>query len=366
MQNKTYFGQIATFAGAVLAFLIGSGFATGQEILQYFGSYGYQMFGVGIVIILVISFANYCFVQAGHTQKFNKGSQVFRYYCGPYIGLGFDYFAAIFCYMSFIVMLGGVGATVKQQFGISDLVGACIMALAAAGTVIFGLKTIVAVISKIGPLLVVISIIIGICSLVLSWQHIPEGAQLLKTKEVTVKQASTNWFFAGASYGGFCLMWLGGFMAKLGSENRLKELQIGQVLGVCMLVLACTIVGFAQLANIRAVAGFQIPNLILAQQLSPSLAHGFAIIIVLAIYTTACPLLWTVSARFTEEGSPRFKIFTAIIAALGCFVALEVPFDTLINYIYVINGYVGAFMVIFMIIKLVRMRMAGSMFPPEG
>lgn len=30
-----------TYAGAIIAFLIGSGFATGQEILQYFTSYGY-------------------------------------------------------------------------------------------------------------------------------------------------------------------------------------------------------------------------------------------------------------------------------------------------------------------------------------
>ena len=33
-------GRVATYAGAFMAFLIGSGFATGQEVLQYFAAYG--------------------------------------------------------------------------------------------------------------------------------------------------------------------------------------------------------------------------------------------------------------------------------------------------------------------------------------
>ena len=351
-------GLVMTIAGAVLAFLIGSGFASGQEILQYFAAYQYESILVGIVIIAVLCFANYCFVYAGNREKFTKGSEVFNYYCGPIFGRFFDYFAAIFCYMSFVVMLGGISATVNQQFGIPGVIGAVTLAVCAGCTVIFGLDAIVNIISKIGPFLVALSVLIGLCSLASSWGAISEGAELIKTKQVTVMQASTNWLLAGCSYGGFCLMWLAGFMAQLGSEYERngKELQLGQFLGVSLLVIACIIVGFAQVANIRDVAGTQVPNLVLAQKLAPMLANGFAIIIVLAIYTTACPLLWTVSARFTEQGSRNYKILTAILAVVGCFVALEIPFSTLVNYIYVINGYGGALLIIFMAVKLLRLR----------
>ena len=40
--EKTSPLRVLTYAGAIVAFLIGSGFATGQEILQYFTSYGYS------------------------------------------------------------------------------------------------------------------------------------------------------------------------------------------------------------------------------------------------------------------------------------------------------------------------------------
>jgi uncharacterized membrane protein YkvI len=344
----------------VLAFLIGSGFASGQEILQYFASYQYESILVGIVIIAILFFANYCFVYAGNREKFTKGSEVFNFYCGPIVGKFFDYFAAIFCFMSFVVMLGGIGATVNQQYGIPGVIGAVGLAISAGLTVIFGLDAIVNIISKIGPALVVLSILIGLFTLFNSFSVIPEGAELIKTKQVTVMQASTNWFLAGCSYGGFCLMWLAGFMAQLGSEyeHNSKELQLGQFIGVFMLILACVIVGFAQVANIREVAGTQVPNLVLAQKLAPALAHGFAIIIVLAIYTTACPLLWTVSSRFTTQGSKNYKILTAALAVVACFVALKIPFNTLVNYIYVLNGYGGALLIIFMVVKLFRLRFA--------
>lgn len=356
MQKKMNYGLVTTFAGATLAFLIGSGFASGQEILQYFAAYHYESILVAITATVIMIFANYCFIMAGNREKFTKGSEVFRFYCGPVIGLGFDYFAAIFCYMSFVVMLGGMGATMAQQFGLPQWIGAVGMAVMAGATVVFGLNAMVSVISKIGPVIVGLSLLIGVYSLVSVFSQIPEGARLLKSGEVTVLKASTNWFFAGCSYGGFCMMWLAGFMAKLGSEHRQKELQLGQSIGVAGLLLACVVVGFAQVGNIQGVAGTQVPNLILAQQLSATLAHGFAVLIILAIYSSACPLLWTVSARFATEGTRGFRILTLTLAAAGLFVALKVPFNTLVNYIYVINGYGGALLILFMVVKLIRLK----------
>ena len=49
MKQKYNIGQVITYAGAFIALLIGSGFATGQEILQFFSSY--RLYGlIGIII----------------------------------------------------------------------------------------------------------------------------------------------------------------------------------------------------------------------------------------------------------------------------------------------------------------------------
>ena len=43
--------RVLILAGAVIAFTIGSGFATGQEIIQYFTAYGWQS------ILVILGFA---------------------------------------------------------------------------------------------------------------------------------------------------------------------------------------------------------------------------------------------------------------------------------------------------------------------
>ena len=49
MKQKTNWLNVVKYAGAYIAFIIGSGFATGQEIIQFYTSYG--IWGIGSVAI---------------------------------------------------------------------------------------------------------------------------------------------------------------------------------------------------------------------------------------------------------------------------------------------------------------------------
>lgn len=55
MKEKMNAGRVIKFAGAYIAFIIGSGFATGQEIIQFYTSYGW--FSVGAILISMFFFA---------------------------------------------------------------------------------------------------------------------------------------------------------------------------------------------------------------------------------------------------------------------------------------------------------------------
>ena len=102
--------KVLTFTGAVIAFLIGSGFATGQEILQYFTSYGYWgIFGTGLLVLVLMIYVNVEFITVGQVKQFPKPSMIYEYYCGKYIGTFFDYFSILFIFMSFMVMVAGAG-----------------------------------------------------------------------------------------------------------------------------------------------------------------------------------------------------------------------------------------------------------------
>lgn len=346
-------GRVISFAGAFIAFLIGSGFATGQEILQYFTAYGYMGIAGAIVVFVLFLYVGVSFITVGQENKFPKGSDIYTYYCGSKIGKFYDYFSIVFIYMSFIVMIAGAGATLNQQYGWPVYIGGIIMAVISAGTVIFGLGKIVDVIGKIGPIIVIMSILLGLTAILQNPAGISKANNLIPTLDIM--KASTNWLFAAGSYVGFCMLWLASFMSSMGATaNSKKEAAYGAVLGAAAFFAAILVVSLGLMANIEQVYDSMIPSLILAANIHPVAAIIFSLTVAGGIYTTAVPLLWTVSSRVADEKTNKFKIITLVLAAIGTLVGLIVPFNKLVNIIYVINGYVGILLLAIMIIKSIR------------
>lgn len=347
------FVKIITLSGAFLAFLIGSGVATGQELMQYYSPYGFKVVGTAITIAVILIIANYGFAYAGKRGGITKGSDVFNFYCGPIAGKAFDIFTVFFCYMSYVVMVSGAASTLQQQYGLPLIVGAVLIAALAGITVAYGLNSIVDIIGKIGPALVTMIFIMAAVSLSMNAGKIPANIAAIDSGSMAVTKAGANWFLSGASNGGFCILWLAGFTTALGIKEDFKTLMKANILSSIVLVVVNSIIGFAILAKIDVVGKLQIPNLYLASEIWAPLAYIFGILIFAAIYTTSCPLLWTASSRFAAEGTSKFKILTAILAAFGLIIALYVPFNVLMNYIYVINGYLGFVVLAIMIVRMI-------------
>ncbi len=353
--------RVITLSGAFLAFLIGSGVATGQELMQYYSPYGFDVFGTAITIAVILMIANYGYAWAGKHGKIEKGSDVFAFYCGPLAGKIFDLFTVLFCYMSFVVMVGGGAATLEQQYGMHLMVGAVLIMLMASCTVILGLNSVVNIIGKIAPALIGLIVIICLISLVQNADGIAKNIAAINDGSLKVTKAGTNWFTSGASNGGFCILWLAGFTAALGIKEDFRTLMRANIASSIALVIVNMIIGFAILAQMDVLSTTQIPNLIIAEGIWEPLAYIFGVLIFIAIYTTACPLLWTTSSRFAPEGSAKFKIITLLLALVGMGIALYLPFNILMNYIYTINGYLGFVVLLIMCVRMFIMIRSSKM-----
>lgn len=364
--DKLNWGRVVILAGAIIAFTIGSGFATGQEIVQYFTAYGVK--GVLTVLLFAVCFIyyNYNFAKAGAEERFEKGNDVYKYYCGNYIGTFMDYYSTLFCYMSFFVMIGGAASTLNQQYGLPLWVGGVVLAALTIFTVVGGLNSLVDKIGVVGPAIVVLCIGIGLVTLVKDAGNIGAGLDVIKTGVYaqagaeTIKNAGPNWVVSGLSYAGFVLLWFASFTAALGANNKKKEIEYGIYGGAVAVCVAIVLIMFAQIANINTASisssgifvwNADIPNLILAERIWKPFASIFAVVVFAGIYTTAVPLLYNPCARFAKEGTPRFKILTIALGLLGLIIGLFLPFRVLVNIIYVLNGYVGAVLILFMLWK---------------
>lgn len=356
MNKDVNIKTVITFAGAVVAFLIGSGFATGQEVLQYFASYGYLGIAGAILTLILLIYVSSSFLVVGKRENFERGSDIYKYYCGEKLGIFFDYFSTIFCFLSFTVMIAGAGATLNQHYELPVGIGGVLIAVLALSTVLMGLSRIVDIIGKIGPIIVVIAISLGVVSIFQNFGNLQPSIVSPALEKLdaagSLMKASSNWVFAAFSYVGFCMLWLAGFLAAMGAKAQSeKEASLGGIWGATAFASAVIIVALGLLGCIEVVAGSQIPMLHLAKNVHPMFATVFAVIIMAGIYTTAVPLLWNVSSRFTKDGSKNFKVLTLILAIVGIFVGLVLPFDRLVNIVYVINGYVGVILLVIMFVK---------------
>lgn len=367
--KKLNWGRILILAGAVIAFTIGSGFATGQEIIQYFTAFGLKGILTVLLFALCFIYYNYNFAKAGAEERFEKGNDVYKFYCGKYVGTFMDYYSTVFCYMSFWVMIGGAASTLGQQYGIPYWVGGAILAAVTILTVVGGLNSLVDKIGVVGPAIVILCIAIGAITLFRNAGDIGAGLDVIRSGNFaqagheTIKSAGSNWIVSGLSYAGFVLLWFASFTAALGAHNKKKELQYGIYGGTAAVCVAIVLIMLSQVANINTPAlsgagvhvwNADIPNLILAEHIWKPFATIFAVVVFAGIYTTAVPLLYNPCARFAREGTKRFKVLTVVLGVIGLLVGLFLPFRVLVNVIYVLNGYVGAVLILFMLWKNIR------------
>ncbi|RHR20694.1 hypothetical protein DWX43_26075 [Clostridium sp. AF19-22AC] len=368
-KSKANWGRVVILAGAIIAFTIGSGFATGQEIIQYFTAYGLK--GILTVLLFAVCFIyyNYNFAKAGAEEHFERGNDVYKFYCGKYVGSFMDYYSTLFCYMSFFVMVGGAASTLRQQYGLPNWLGGVILAGLSILTVVGGLNSLVDKIGIVGPAIVILCISIGLITLFRDSGNVSAGLEVIRTGafaqagEETIKNAGANWVISGLSYAGFVLLWFASFTAALGARNKKKDIEYGIYGGTIAVCVAIVLVMLAQIANINTaglanegtfVWNADIPNLILAGRIWKPLASVFAVVVFAGIYTSAVPLLYNPCARFAKEGTSKFKILTVILGVVGLLVGLYLPFRVLVNVIYVLNGYVGAVLILFMLWKNIK------------
>lgn len=214
--------------GACISFYIGAGFATMQEVVQYEASYG-SLFPVVILVVAIIYvYTNISFATNGNRLGLKRGGDIYETYCsvfgkkfGKAASVFFDYFSALFCYMSFVVMCGGASSTVAQQWGLPSGVGAVALTILVIITVIFGLDGILKALSKIGPVIIIMILLVSIITAITGIPHLTANMAAVDAgtyADVMKQVGNGNPIASGASYGGFVILWFAAFLAEIGAK----------------------------------------------------------------------------------------------------------------------------------------------------
>lgn len=349
MNEKIHWSDVIAFGGAIMAFVIGAGFASGQEVMQFFTHLGlWGSIGAGAVAMALFGWFSAVILEDGRKLQLEDANQIFAYYCGKKIGVFFEWFVPILLFMVVSIMISGAGATVSEHYGINPNYGRIGMALFTLLTVLLGLKKLVNIIGYIAPVIIFFTMSMGIISIMKNPAGIFEADSVLKNIEIS--GASSNWAFSGVLYGAFSLVGLMPFTAGMGKQAKnKKDTLFGGIFGGVTFVVGALILSTGLLANIGEVYDKQIPSLAVASGIFPVMGTIFSVMLLAGIYTTAVPMLWTAVSRVTtDETSKKYRI-TAIVMTIISYFGGQLQFGTMVGIVYPATGYMGMILIAGMI-----------------
>lgn len=148
--------SILTLASVYIGTVIGAGFASGQEILQFFGIYGiWGIMGV-VVSTILLAIISSAVLQKVYIQKINKFEELGAFYFPRNIFKWINLLLAFLLLTGYFVMLAGSGAIVEEHFGLPALYGIISMSIVSFIVFNFGVEGITRVNNFIVPILIVV------------------------------------------------------------------------------------------------------------------------------------------------------------------------------------------------------------------
>ena len=339
MEKKVQFSNVVKFAGAYVACAIGSGFATGQEIMQFFTAQGVASIVGCIVTMAVFGWVGGTIMKHARALELKVPGAIVRYYFGNSLGKVFEIVFQVFLFGIFVIMIAGAGATLAEYYGINPYVGRIGMTVIAFLSVILSLKKLTDILGSMGVVIIVFSVSVGLISFFQNPGGLMAANDAIAT--MTLTKTAGGWFFSSILYPAFNAICVLIFAAGIGtSANNEKEALYGGLLGGVLFGLAVLCMNLGLMVNINSVFGKEVPTLTLASQMGSAVGVIFSIIIICGVYTTAVPMLWSTASRFAPEGTKRFKLAALVLALLALALGMT-DFSVLVNTIYPVSGYAG-------------------------
>lgn len=328
-------------AGAYIGTVVGAGFASGQEILQFFAVFGaLGLWGIVISTLMFIVFG-YIIMSIGNKISATSHLDILRYSGGGYFILVMDILISLFIFCSLTAMIAGSGALFSQQLGLPKMLGCLFMVVLTVLTVLCGFGGVVNSISALVPFL--LTAVIGVSLFALT--NKPPNFVPIATQ--TASPFIGGWLPASILYASYNLIMSVAVLASLGASARDKRaIKNGAMLGGLGLGAAAIMICLTLQTNIGSIENLELPFMHIAAGLAPAARIVYAVVLISEVYTTAVSALYGCYARISGfTRSPTQKLPVLIVSALA-FAASTFSFSNIVKYLYPLIGYCGVFLLL--------------------
>ena len=331
--------QIAfTYIGTV----VGAGFASGQEILQFFtmlGPYAYP----GILLATVLfAWVGIQILMLGRKLNARSYRELTAYLFGNRLARVIDIVMMVMLFFVTVAMLAGVGALFEEQLHLSFQLGVLLTMVLTFFTILRGMSGIMAANTIIVPIMLAVVVTIFLKSF-FGTPHLP----VLSTPEHVMPW---SWVVSGLSYAALNLGLAVPVLVPLGGEIRNpKALRIGGLLGAVGLGLMLFGAQFAMSTQMPMILEYEVPMGFLSSTFSPIMQGLFVAALWGEIYSTLIANVYGLSSQLTSPQRPLQGPLVTILILTAAFFVAQVGFSNIVHYLYPVFGYLSFLLLVMLL-----------------
>jgi uncharacterized membrane protein YkvI len=327
---------IAEIAATLIGTVVGAGFASGQEILQFFSKYqtaGYA--GIALTILLLGLAVNQVF-KIGLKLDTSSYREFLVYLLGPRLLNGADLILSLFLLLLTGVMYAGCGA-VFQELQLIPRVGMILTGIVVIWVLSRGLAGVVKVNLVLIPLMFMVCLIVAL----------PAGVSYCPTPF----PPTVGWILPALQFSAYNLFLAAPVLLALAKHYPDQALlKAGSWVGSIALGILAALIHWALLAHFPVLQKSALPMAVLARSLSKLVFGGYSLILWGEMLTTLLANTYGLGQRLAVWSGWPLQRWVMILTIAGMFIS-QWGFVKLIKIFYPIYGWLSLVLLVLMLLK---------------
>ncbi len=331
------FKRVLGVGMAFIGIIVGAGFASGQEMLQFFVAFGTRgvigALGASLVMILI----GVASLQLGSHVQAREHTAVFRRVSHPALAWFLDAATVVTLFSIGFVMFAGGGANMAQQFGWPVWIGAVLTLVAVLVAGMFDVDKVSRMIGAVTPFIIVF--LVGTSG----WTLATADYDIVRLEQAArgVPTGLPNWWVGALNYVGLCAITAVSMTIVIGgSLLDSRTAGYGGLLGGGLFLFLLVLAVSALFLRVDVVGNDALPMLTLVDELHPRLGAVMSVVIFGMIFNTALGMFYALGKRLTRARPERFRAVYVATVLVG-FVLSFVGFRQLVANVYPALGYLG-------------------------
>ncbi|NPC92325.1 hypothetical protein HOO54_08830 [Bacillus sp. WMMC1349] len=334
-------GSALQLAFVYVGTVVGAGFATGREIVEFFLKFGWTGLAGILISGMMFTFLGAKIMLISTRINAKSYQELNKFLFGKTLGKIINVFLLLILLGVTSVMLSGAGAIFKEQLGLSNQMGMLVTIVLSLFVMMCGVKGIFSVNLIVVPLLLLFSTIVLFDSFIFDDPslHFPLGLS-----------ANPEWLLSAVSYGAFNLSLAQAVLVPLASEIKSEAIiKKGAIIGGCLLTLILT-ASFLSLSTLPDVLLYEIPMAQVVYIVQQSVHIIYLLIIFGEVFTSVIGNLYGLEKQIKEYIQMKsFYIFVLILVTI--YLTGQIGYGKLISTIYPFFGQLSLVFIFFLMMK---------------